>query len=67
MVNEHLAKVGREFHGSIEPKHLVQILYQDMGLDYLRGFVKHKFKDLKVAVHYGCHMNPKTLDFSMKS
>ena len=56
MVNEHLAKVGREFHGSIEPKHLVQILYQDMGLDYLRGFVKHKFKDLKVAVHYGCHI-----------
>jgi heterodisulfide reductase subunit B len=56
MVNEHLAKVGREFKGSIEPKHLVQILYQDMGLDYLRGFVKHKFKDLKVAVHYGCHI-----------
>ena len=56
MVNEHLAKVGREFKGSIEPKHIVQVLYQDMGLDYLRGFVKHKFKDLKVAVHYGCHI-----------
>ena len=56
MINEHLAKVGREFKGSIEPKHVVQILYQDMGLDYLRGFVKYKFKDLKVAVHYGCHI-----------
>jgi len=56
MINEHLAKVGREFKGSIEPKHVVQVLYQDMGLDYLRGFVKHKFKDLKVAVHYGCHI-----------
>ncbi|NVM18999.1 MAG: CoB--CoM heterodisulfide reductase subunit B [Candidatus Lokiarchaeota archaeon] len=56
MVNEHLAKVGREFKGSIEPKHIVQVLYQDMGLEYLRGFVKHKFKDLKVAVHYGCHI-----------
>jgi len=56
MINEHLAKIGREFKGSIEPKHLVQILYQDMGLDYLRGFVKYKFKDLKVAVHYGCHI-----------
>jgi heterodisulfide reductase subunit B len=56
MVNEHLAKVGRKFKGSIEPKHVVQALYLDMGLDYLRGFIKHKFKDLKVAVHYGCHI-----------
>jgi heterodisulfide reductase subunit B len=56
MVNEHLAKVGRKFMGSIEPKHVVQVLYQDMGIDYLRGFIKHKFKDLKVAVHYGCHI-----------
>ncbi|MCK4384278.1 MAG: CoB--CoM heterodisulfide reductase subunit B, partial [Candidatus Lokiarchaeota archaeon] len=56
MINEHLAKVGREFKGSIEPKHVVQVLYQDMGIEYLQGFVKHKFKDLKVAVHYGCHI-----------
>lgn len=56
MVNEHLAKVGREYKGTIEPKHIIQALYQDMGMDYLRGFVKHKFHDLKVAVHYGCHI-----------
>ncbi len=56
MVNEHLAKVGRQYKGNIEPKHIVQALYQDMGMDYLRDFVKHRFKDLKVAVHYGCHI-----------
>ncbi len=56
MVNEHLAKVGRKFKGSIEPKHIVQAMYLDMGLDHLKGFVKHKFPDLKVAVHYGCHI-----------
>ena len=56
MVNEHLGKVGRVFKGSIEPKHVVQILYQDMGMDFLKDFVKHKFSDLKVAVHYGCHI-----------
>ena len=56
MVNEHLAKVGRQYKGSIEPKHVVQVLFQDMGIEYLRGFIKHKFKDLKVAVHYGCHI-----------
>jgi len=56
MVNEHLAKIGREFNGSIEPKHVVQALYLDMGLDYLRDHIKYQFKDLKVAVHYGCHI-----------
>ncbi len=27
-----------------------------MGLDYLKDFVKLKFSNLKVAVHYGCHI-----------
>lgn len=56
MVNEHLAKVGREYKGNMEPKHVVQALYLDMGIDYLRDHVKHTFSDLKVAVHYGCHI-----------
>ncbi|MBN1800003.1 MAG: CoB--CoM heterodisulfide reductase subunit B [Candidatus Lokiarchaeota archaeon] len=55
-VNSHLAKIGMEFKGNREPKHITQILYQDMGLDYIRDHIKHKFKDLKVAVHYGCHV-----------
>lgn len=56
MVNEHLAKVGREYKGNFEPKHVVQSLYLDMGIDYLRDHIKHTFSDLKVAVHYGCHI-----------
>jgi len=55
-VNSHLAKVGREFKGTIEPKHLVQVLYQDLGIDYIKDKIKYTFKDLKVGVHYGCHI-----------
>jgi heterodisulfide reductase subunit B len=55
-VNELLAKVGRVYKGTFEPKHVVQALYLDMGLDYLKDRIKYKFKDLKVAVHYGCHI-----------
>jgi len=55
-VNEYLAKVGRTYKGHLEPKHVVQALYLDMGLDYLKDFIKLKFSDLKVAVHYGCHI-----------
>ena len=56
MVNTHLAKVGREYKGTQEPKHVVQALYLDMGLDFLRDHIKYKFSDLKVATHYGCHI-----------
>ncbi len=55
-VNEYLAKIGRKYTGTFEPKHVVQALYLDMGLDYLKDFIKLKFSDLKVGVHYGCHI-----------
>ncbi|MGV9198416.1 MAG: CoB--CoM heterodisulfide reductase subunit B [Promethearchaeia archaeon] len=55
-VQELLAKIGRTYKGNLEPKHVVQALYLDMGLDYLRDFIKYQFKDLRVAVHYGCHI-----------
>jgi heterodisulfide reductase subunit B len=55
-INEHLAKVGRKFEGTSEPKHVVQVLYQDLGLDFVRDHIKQKFSGLKVAVHYGCHI-----------
>lgn len=56
MINEHLAKIGREYKGSIEPKHVVQALYLDMGINHIKDQIKYKFKDLKIAVHYGCHI-----------
>ncbi len=55
-VNEYLAKINRTYKGNFEPKHVVQAFYLDMGLDYLKDYVKLKFSDLKVAVHYGCHI-----------
>jgi len=55
-VNEQLAKIGRHYTGRLEPKHVVQALYLDMGLDNIRDHIKYKFEDLKVAVHYGCHI-----------
>jgi heterodisulfide reductase subunit B len=55
-VNEALAKIGRVYKGNLEPKHVVQALYLDMGIDYLRDHIKYRFSDLKVGVHYGCHI-----------
>ncbi len=55
-VNKELQKIGKNYTGKYEPKHLVQVLYIDMGLNYIRDFIKYQFTDLKVAVHYGCHI-----------
>ncbi|MFX1346993.1 MAG: CoB--CoM heterodisulfide reductase subunit B [Promethearchaeota archaeon] len=55
-VNKYLAKINRVYKGNLEPKHVVQALYLDMGLDYLKDHITLKFSDLKVAVHYGCHI-----------
>ncbi|MGB5909614.1 MAG: CoB--CoM heterodisulfide reductase subunit B [Promethearchaeia archaeon] len=55
-VNEYLSKIGRTYKGNLEPKHVVQALYLDMGLDHLKDYIKFTFSGLKIAVHYGCHI-----------
>ncbi len=54
-VNKILHDYGREFQGTIDVKHIVEVLYHDIGIEKLRGFVKRPL-NLKVAVHYGCHL-----------
>jgi len=54
-VNEILKKEDLEFKGTTEVKHLVQVLYHDYGINKIEEFIQNPFKDLKAAVHYGCH------------
>jgi len=54
-VNEILNEVKREFHGSIQVRHIAEVLYRDFGSDKLGGMVR-KPLNLGVAVHYGCHL-----------
>lgn len=55
-VNEVLSDVGKQFKGTVEVKHFVKMLKEDVGLDKIRAAVDHPFKGLKVGAHYGCHM-----------
>jgi heterodisulfide reductase subunit B len=54
-VNKVLAETGRNFDGSVKVKHLMEVLYMDIGIQKLKSMVKNKL-GLKVAVHYGCHI-----------
>jgi heterodisulfide reductase subunit B len=54
-VNDLLAQRGLEYTGKIRIKHLLSILYHDVGLDTLKSKIIRQYKDVKIAAHYGCH------------
>jgi len=55
-INTTLEKEQLTYRGGVEPKHLFQILYHDIGLDTIRQKLVKTYENLKVAVHYGCHL-----------
>jgi len=55
-INKILKGIGKEFKGSINVKHFVEVLH-DYGPEKIKEFVTHDFSGLKVACHTGCHYN----------
>ncbi len=54
-VNAALAEVKKEFKGTIQVRHVAEVLYRDYGPSKLKESVKRPLP-LNVAVHYGCHL-----------
>jgi heterodisulfide reductase subunit B len=59
VVNEDLAKVGREYKGSQEVHHLIGLLH-GMGEEKVRKLVKRPLSDWVVASEPGCHLTRPT-------
>ncbi len=55
-INDILGKIGKEFKGTINIKHFVEVLHE-FGLEKIKEFVTHDFSGLKIACHTGCHYN----------
>jgi heterodisulfide reductase subunit B len=55
-VNEILSKIGLKYNGSVEPRHLVDFLYRDIGLEKLRAESERDLSGLEIGLRYGCHM-----------
>jgi len=55
-VNKILSTVDREFKGSIDVKHFVEVLHE-VGAEKIKELVSHDLSGLKVACHTGCHYN----------
>ena len=54
-INDLLKPRDLVYKGGSQVKHLLQVLYHDVGLDALKKQISKKTKDLKIATHYGCH------------
>ena len=54
-INRILSQAGKEFLGSKEVKHYLQVMTDDVGLERLKQNVSKPLTNLKVAVFYGCH------------
>jgi len=54
-VNEELSKIGKQYKGSIDVRHFVDVLFKDIGLDKIKSAVTKPLEGLKIACHPGCH------------
>lgn len=54
-VNAILSREGLKYKGDIQVKHLLSILFHDVGTETIREKVTRPYQNLKIATHYGCH------------
>ena len=55
-VNGILSSAGLEYRGTIEVKHLVEVLHDDIGVPKIKQHITRPFDGMKIAAHPGCHM-----------
>jgi len=55
-VNERLKTIGMKFEGTINVRHLVTVLDNDIGEEHLASTIVRPLENLSVAIHYGCHL-----------
>ena len=54
-VNVILGRFGKRYNGGVEVKHVVEVLYEDVGFKKIMDNIV-KPQKMQVALHYGCHM-----------
>ena len=54
-INGLLEREGLRFEGGLEIKHLLSVLYHDVGVDAIKEKITRPYQELKIATHYGCH------------
>jgi succinate dehydrogenase / fumarate reductase cytochrome b subunit len=54
--NETLGEQGYRYDGTAKVKHLLWMLFEDIGIERVRAAIKRKLTGLKIAPFYGCYI-----------
>jgi heterodisulfide reductase subunit B len=46
--------LGRDYDGSVNVRHFLEVLLEDVGIEKIKKSIKHSLGGLKVACYYGC-------------
>jgi succinate dehydrogenase / fumarate reductase cytochrome b subunit len=55
-INQDLAEEGLEYKGTIDPRHLLWIIIEDVGIDKLKSMIVRPLGGFKIAPFYGCYI-----------
>jgi heterodisulfide reductase subunit B len=55
-VNRYLKEIGMEFKGTIDVKHIMQVLAEDVGIEKIKATIQKPLTNVCVAEHSGCHV-----------
>ena len=55
-VNKELAVEGLEYKGTANPKHLLWVMIEDVGLDKLTELITRPLSGIRMAPFYGCYL-----------
>jgi heterodisulfide reductase subunit B len=54
-INTVLNKEGLAWKGASEIRHLLSVLYHEVGVDTIKARITRSYGGVKIATHYGCH------------
>lgn len=55
-LNERIAEFNLEYHGSVQVKHFIEALYDDITPAGIRRRIKRPLRGIRVGTHPGCHL-----------
>ncbi len=55
-LNAVLASENLQYKGTVQIKHYLTVLHEDIGTEQIKSKLVNKFKDLKISVIHGCHI-----------
>jgi heterodisulfide reductase subunit B len=55
-LNGYLAKEGLQYRGTVQIKHFLTVLFEDVGTEKIKSQLAYQFNDLNISVILGCHI-----------